>query len=227
MIHEGGFQSTPAALNGCVGNLAGSAIADIASRLDPSIKVIVSAHTHAEYRCTITTGRRDPAHHQRLVVRPDPQRHHAHDRRQDRRAGGGQRRRTSSSRTRSTPPAPASSASPTRRRRTRRSQAVVNQYVTASAPLANQVIGRIQGDLTRTGSPLGESTLGDVIADAQLAATQPANLGGAQLAFMNPGGIRADLRSRTSPRAARRPARSPTARRSPSSRSATAWSPRR
>jgi 5'-nucleotidase len=33
-----------------------------------------------------------------------------------------------------------------------------------------------------------------VIADAQLAATQPANLGGAQLAFMNPGGIRADLR---------------------------------
>ncbi len=28
--------------------------------------------------------------------------------------------------------------------------AVVNQYVTASAPLANQVIGKIQGDLTRT-----------------------------------------------------------------------------
>ena len=55
MIHEGGFQTT-AALNGCAGNLAGSAIADIASRLDPSIKVIVSAHTHAEYRCTITAG---------------------------------------------------------------------------------------------------------------------------------------------------------------------------
>src|SRR4029450_3078998 len=72
-------------------------------------------------------------------------------------------------------------------------QQVVNQYVTAAAPLANRVIGRIQGDLTRTGSPQGESTLGDVIADAQLAATQPANLGGAQLAFMNPGGIRADL----------------------------------
>jgi 5'-nucleotidase len=32
-----------------------------------------------------------------------------------------------------------------------------------------------------------------VIADAQLRATQPANLGGAQLAFMNPGGIRGDL----------------------------------
>ena len=60
--------------------------------------------------------------------------------------------------------------------------AVVTQYVTALAPLANQVIGRIQGDLTRTGTLQGESTLGDVIADAQLVATQPANLGGARLA---------------------------------------------
>src|SRR4029450_11360302 len=73
-------------------------------------------------------------------------------------------------------------------------QAVVSQYVTASAPLANKVIGKIQGDLTRAASPLGEQPLGDVIADAQYVATQPAALGGAQPAFMNPGGIRADLR---------------------------------
>ena len=55
VIHEGGVQAAPASQNGCDGNLAGSPIVDIASRLDPSIKVIVSAHTHAEYRCTITT----------------------------------------------------------------------------------------------------------------------------------------------------------------------------
>jgi 5'-nucleotidase len=73
-------------------------------------------------------------------------------------------------------------------------QAVVDQYVTASAPLSNRVIGSIQGDLTRTASPLGESALGDVIADAQLTATAPADLGGARIAFMNPGGIRQDLR---------------------------------
>ena len=74
-------------------------------------------------------------------------------------------------------------------------EAVVDQYVEASAPLANQVIGRVagNGDLTRTGSAFGESTLGDVIADAQLIATTPEPLGGAQLAFMNPGGIRGDL----------------------------------
>ena len=56
VIHEGGFQNTPATINGCAGNLAGSPILDIASRLDPSIKVIISAHTHAEYRCTVTTN---------------------------------------------------------------------------------------------------------------------------------------------------------------------------
>ncbi len=52
--------SAPAALNGCAGNLAGSDILKIAERLDPSIKVIVSAHTHAEYRCTITTTTAPP-----------------------------------------------------------------------------------------------------------------------------------------------------------------------
>src|SRR6185503_15069462 len=42
-------------------------------------------------------------------------------------------------------------------------------------------------------SPFGESALGDVIADAQYVATKEVQLGGAQLAFMNPGGIRADI----------------------------------
>ena len=39
----------------------------------------------------------------------------------------------------------------------------------------------------------GETTLGDVIADAQLASTSAAAFGGAQVAFMNPGGIRTDI----------------------------------
>jgi hypothetical protein len=56
IVHQGGFQNPSSALNGCAGNLAGSDIEKIAQRLDPSIKIIVSAHTHAEYRCTITTN---------------------------------------------------------------------------------------------------------------------------------------------------------------------------
>ena len=39
----------------------------------------------------------------------------------------------------------------------------------------------------------GLSTMGLVIADAQLAATADPKLGGAQIAFMNSGGVRADL----------------------------------
>ena len=70
---------------------------------------------------------------------------------------------------------------------------LVTKYKTLSAPFANRVIGRITADILRAGNAAGESALGDVIADSQLAATTPAALGGAQMAFMNPGGIRTDL----------------------------------
>src|SRR5262249_44887738 len=57
VIHQGGGQSpSNSTVNGCNGNLPGSDIAAIAARLDPAIKVIVSAHTHNEYRCTISIG---------------------------------------------------------------------------------------------------------------------------------------------------------------------------
>jgi 5'-nucleotidase len=67
------------------------------------------------------------------------------------------------------------------------------KYKTYADPIANQVIGTITADITRSSNPAGESALGDVIADAQLEATAPADKGGAVIAFMNPGGIRANL----------------------------------
>jgi 5'-nucleotidase len=67
---------------------------------------------------------------------------------------------------------------------------VVAQYKTAVSPLANQVIATITADMTNTANTAGEMEAGDLIADAQLAATQPAALGGAQIAFMNAGGVR-------------------------------------
>jgi 5'-nucleotidase len=194
VIHQGGFQTGfPSATNGCAGALAGSDIAAIANRLDPSIKVIVSAHTHAEYRCTITAGGVT-----RLVTSAssfgrvlsditltvDDQNDKLVTMSADNiLIDNAKNLRVSSATVRDPDPAKADP----------QVQAVVDQYVAAAAPLANQLIGRIQGDLTQTASPFGEETLGDVIADAQLVATQPANLGGAKLAFMNPGGIRANL----------------------------------
>ncbi|GGQ66032.1 bifunctional metallophosphatase/5'-nucleotidase [Couchioplanes azureus] len=67
---------------------------------------------------------------------------------------------------------------------------VADKYRTAVAPIANRVVGTITGDIVRTVGANGESPLGDVIADAQLAWTKN---DGAQLALMNPGGIRADF----------------------------------
>lgn len=68
--------------------------------------------------------------------------------------------------------------------------ALIDKYDSLSAPLANAVIGTTTTDITRTNNAAGESALGDVIADAQLTATAPAGFGAAQIAFMNPGGIR-------------------------------------
>jgi 5'-nucleotidase len=193
VVHEGGFQSGSAALNGCAGNLAGSPIAEIASRLDPAIKVIVSAHTHAEYRCTITAGGvtrliTSASSFGRILsditLTVDDQ----NDKLIDVSAtniivDNALNPRINADTVRL----------PDHSKEDPQVQAVVDQYVTAAAPLANRVIGKVNGDLTRAASAFGESTLGDVIADGQFVATQPTSLGGAQLAFMNPGGIRGDL----------------------------------
>jgi 5'-nucleotidase len=55
------------------------------------------------------------------------------------------------------------------------------------APLVNRIVGTAATALTRVENAAGESTLGNLIADAQRVTTS------AQFAFMNPGGIRADL----------------------------------
>ena len=70
---------------------------------------------------------------------------------------------------------------------------LLNTYTALSAPLANQVIGSITGDITRTTNAAGESALGDVLADAQLAATSSDTTGNAVVAVTNPGGIRTDF----------------------------------
>ncbi|WP_410087658.1 bifunctional metallophosphatase/5'-nucleotidase [Variovorax sp. N23] len=70
---------------------------------------------------------------------------------------------------------------------------LVTQYQTVAAPLVQRVVGKLTGPATRTATPSRESVMGNLIADAQLAATAPAGKGAAQIAFMNPGGVRADL----------------------------------
>ncbi|MFO0773351.1 MAG: bifunctional metallophosphatase/5'-nucleotidase [Nitrospiraceae bacterium] len=64
---------------------------------------------------------------------------------------------------------------------------LVAQAEAKVAPLVNEVIGQAAADMLRTENAAGESALGNLIADAQRAAL------GTDFAFMNPGGIRADL----------------------------------
>jgi 5'-nucleotidase len=74
--------------------------------------------------------------------------------------------------------------------------AIITRWRTLSDDIGNQPVGEITADITRKYEPTGpddrgaESDLGNMIADAQLWATQE---NGAQIAFMNPGGLRADL----------------------------------
>lgn len=70
---------------------------------------------------------------------------------------------------------------------------IVARYAAAAAPLAERIVGRLATSVTRQPGPGGDSPLGNLIADAQLAATRAPDRGGAQLALMNPGGVRADL----------------------------------
>jgi 5'-nucleotidase len=71
--------------------------------------------------------------------------------------------------------------------------ALLEAYDQFAAPIADRRAGSITETLSRTPNEAGESALGDIIADAQLAATKAAADGGATIAFTNPGGVRADI----------------------------------
>jgi 5'-nucleotidase len=77
--------------------------------------------------------------------------------------------------------------------------ALVAQAKANAEELGKQPLGSITSDIKRAYSATGaedrgsESVLGNFVADVQLAGTKDAGRGGAQIAFMNPGGLRADL----------------------------------
>lgn len=68
--------------------------------------------------------------------------------------------------------------------------AYIARYVAASDAASNRAVGKVTGDTHDPGPATEETSLGNAIADAQLAATRGA---GAQIAFMNNSGIRAPL----------------------------------
>jgi 5'-nucleotidase len=70
--------------------------------------------------------------------------------------------------------------------------AIVGNYLAKAGPIGAKQIGALAAGLDRKGSPGGDSSMGNVVADAMLASAKgpPSN---AELALMNTSGLRADL----------------------------------
>ena len=175
LIHEGGIAT--GGLTGCPG-ISGP-IVDIVNHLDAEVDLVVSGHTHQAYSCLIANKEGQPV----------------------RVTSSGQYARNLGDidltiDTRSKDVAAVSASILTTGTSTAEDPALTDLVAhydnLASVPKA-RVIGTITATLTRTANAAGESALGDVIADAQLDATDDAGTGQAVVAFMNPGGIRADL----------------------------------
>ena len=167
LIHEGGVPTGD--YNDCPG-ISGP-IVNIVKRLDKAVDLVISGHTHRAYNCRIegrlvTSGDKYGTIVTAIDLVLDPK-----------------TRDVTSAYAENIIVRPSFAKDP-------QQTALIEQYEKLVVPLARRVVGRIAAALPREANRAGESPLGQVIADAQLAATRDA---GAQVAFMNPGGIRAEL----------------------------------
>ncbi|SMC50408.1 bifunctional metallophosphatase/5'-nucleotidase [Kibdelosporangium aridum] len=197
LVHEGGAQSPPPAVqdpSSCA-NFAGP-ITDIVKGLRPEYGVVVSGHTHRFYSCALpnssgaNTVVTSAGSNGTLVTNIEftvnkKTKRFAEVAARNVIVENGVKRPDG---TWATDPSGAFLRNP--ELVDKDAKVLVDKYRAAVAPIANRVVGKITADIGRTATPAGESALGDVIADAQLAYTATA---GAQIALMNPGGIRADL----------------------------------
>jgi 5'-nucleotidase len=171
LIHEGGFPDGN--YDGCAG-ISGP-IVEIAKKFDKAVDLVISGHTHRAYLCEIdgklvTSADKYGTLVTTIDVKLDP---------------------VTRDIVRMTPEnhivrseTIAKNAEQT---------ALIAAYEKLSAPLASRPAGSVTGTLSRLPDAAGESMLGDIITDAQLAATRAEKTGGAVIAFTNPGGIRSDI----------------------------------
>ncbi|QNM98972.1 bifunctional metallophosphatase/5'-nucleotidase [Chitinimonas koreensis] len=169
LLHEGGKQR--GRYDQCEG-ISGP-IVDIVKRLDRAVDLVISGHTHQAYTCLIDGRPVSSARQYGQVVSEI-------DLRLDRASRDVAAVRLNNVVVR-TDVAPKADQ-----------LALIAQAKAQVAPLAERVVGRIAAPITRQLSPGGDAALGSLVADAQLQATRGA---GAQIAFANGGGLRADLAS--------------------------------
>jgi len=171
LIHEGGLPAGD--YNECPG-ISGP-IVDIVKRFDRAVDVVVSGHTHRAYVCEIdgrlvTSGDKYDTIVTAIDLKLDPV-----------------SRDIVSAKANNNIVRTASYA------KNPDQTALLESYDKVAAPIANRPAGSITETLSRVPNNAGESPLGDIIADAQLAATSTAATGSAVIAFTNPGGVRTDI----------------------------------
>jgi 5'-nucleotidase len=167
LIHQGDFAARPEVpVNGCPG-LSGP-MKDIVRRTTRDVDLFLTAHTHQAYNCVVD-GRRvmQAASYGRLIAKVELDISRKTDEVQAVRARNwvvGQ----------DIKPAPDV-------------ERMVARYSRIAAPIRDRLVGRLARSAGRKRDPSGESRMGNLVADAQRAAS------GADIAFVNPGIVRAGL----------------------------------
>ena len=171
LIHEGGFPTGD--YNECPG-ISGP-IVGLVKKFDPAVDVVISGHTHQAYVCRIdgrlvTSADKFGTLVTAIDLKLDPQSRDVISARADNVIVR----------------IDAIAKDPEQ-------TALLKAYENVAAPIADRRAGSVTQTLSRVPNAAGESELGNVIADAQLAATSGEDRGAAVVAFTNPGGIRTDV----------------------------------
>ncbi|MFD0148707.1 bifunctional metallophosphatase/5'-nucleotidase [Streptomyces sp. NPDC055721] len=191
LLHEGGLPASGAYNYDCdspgAGNGISGPIVDIAKNVSPQVDALVTGHTHQAYACTIP----DPAGKPRTVTSAASFGRLYTDTTltYDRRTKDIVRTAVASANhvvTRDVKPAGDMSK-------------LIKRWKDLAAPIAGRPVGHISADIENPlDATVYEKPLGNLIADAQLEGMAAADKGGAQLALMNPGGVRAPLTRKAS-----------------------------
>lgn len=171
LIHEGGFPT--GGYNECPG-ISGP-IVNIVEKFDKAVDIVVSGHTHQPYVCKIdgrlvTSADKYGTILTEIDVKLDPV----------------SRDVISASADNVIVRNGALARDPEQTK-------LIESYDALAKPIAARPAGRITAALSRDPARTGESALGSIIADAQLAATSSQATGSAVLAITNPGGIRSSI----------------------------------